>query len=130
MEDRHTIIANYQPATTGGSAVADAGVLRSFAAVYDGHNGSQTAEEACSRCCSTSATVLKPISKRKLPSQDFVLLSNFQGTRGLGALPLEKPPLLCRAAALQAFKYAWVQYVAFRQPCMAQRPRILLEGSH
>lgn len=48
MEDRHTILANYEP-TGAAAAAADAGVLRSFAGVYDGHNGSQTAEEAAAR---------------------------------------------------------------------------------
>jgi serine/threonine protein phosphatase PrpC len=47
MEDRHTVIANYQVGGSGGLA-AD-GILRSFAAIYDGHNGAQTAEEASSR---------------------------------------------------------------------------------
>ncbi len=48
MEDRHTIVANYAP-TGAAAASADAGILRSFAGVYDGHNGSQTAEEAGAR---------------------------------------------------------------------------------
>lgn len=48
MEDRHTILANYEPTGTA-VAAAEAGVLRSFAGVYDGHNGSQTAEEAAAR---------------------------------------------------------------------------------
>lgn len=49
MEDRHTIVANYEPSGAA-AAAADAGVPRSFAGVYDGHNGSQTAEEAAARC--------------------------------------------------------------------------------
>ena len=49
MEDRHTIVANFEPTGDAASA-ADPGVLRSFAGVYDGHNGSQTAEEAAARC--------------------------------------------------------------------------------
>ncbi|BDA43649.1 Protein phosphatase 2C homolog 3 [Coccomyxa sp. Obi] len=48
MEDRHTIVANYSPTATGGLPDSD-GVLRSYAAVFDGHNGSQSAEEAASR---------------------------------------------------------------------------------
>ena len=48
MEDRHTILANYAP-TGAAATAADAGVLRSFAGVYDGHNGSQTDEEAAAR---------------------------------------------------------------------------------
>ncbi|CAK0781692.1 hypothetical protein CVIRNUC_005447 [Coccomyxa viridis] len=48
MEDRHTIVANFQPSGAAASAL-DAGVLRSFAGVYDGHNGAQTAEEAAAR---------------------------------------------------------------------------------
>ena len=49
MEDRHTIVANFRPLGPAASAM-DAGVLRSFAGVYDGHNGAQTAEEAAARC--------------------------------------------------------------------------------
>ena len=49
MEDRHTIVANFQPSGAAASA-SDAGALRSFAGVYDGHNGAQTAEEAAARC--------------------------------------------------------------------------------
>ena len=49
MEDRHTIVANFRPSGAAASAM-DAGVLRSFAGVYDGHNGAQTAEEAAARC--------------------------------------------------------------------------------
>lgn len=48
MEDRHVIVANYCPTGTGGMPNPD-GVLRSYAAVFDGHNGSQSAEEAASR---------------------------------------------------------------------------------
>ncbi|KAK9914952.1 hypothetical protein WJX75_002812 [Coccomyxa subellipsoidea] len=48
MEDRHVIIANYQPTGTQGAHDSD-GIPRSYAAVFDGHNGSQSAEEACSR---------------------------------------------------------------------------------
>ena len=54
MEDRHTIVANFQPSGPAASAM-DAGVQRSFAGVYDGHNGAQTAEEAAARCA------LKPL---------------------------------------------------------------------
>lgn len=46
MEDRHIVIANYNLGS--GGAIADS-IPRSFAAVYDGHNGAQTAEEACER---------------------------------------------------------------------------------
>ncbi len=48
MEDRHTIVANYSPIGRGGFPEPD-GVLRSYAAVFDGHNGSLSAEEAASR---------------------------------------------------------------------------------
>lgn len=48
MEDRHTILASYEPVGAA-AAAADAGVLRSFAGVYDGHNGFQSAEEAAAR---------------------------------------------------------------------------------
>ncbi|CAL8468404.1 g7944 [Coccomyxa elongata] len=48
MEDRHIIVANYCPTGAGGKPDPD-GVLRSYAAVFDGHNGSQSAEEAASR---------------------------------------------------------------------------------
>lgn len=41
MEDRHTVVASYSP-------VAD-GVSRSWAGVYDGHNGDEAAELCCNR---------------------------------------------------------------------------------
>ena len=46
MEDRHTIIADYMLA-----GPADDAVPRSYAAVFDGHNGVDSAEHASSRCC-------------------------------------------------------------------------------
>ena len=51
MEDRHTIVASYKTIGSGGTYLDD-GVMRSFAAVYDGHNGSKAAEEASARCLS------------------------------------------------------------------------------
>lgn len=41
MEDRHTVIASYSPSADG--------ISRSFAAVYDGHNGARAAEHCSSR---------------------------------------------------------------------------------
>lgn len=49
MEDRHAIIVNYCPAGVGSVPDLD-GLPRSYAAIFDGHNGSQAADEACSRC--------------------------------------------------------------------------------
>ena len=51
MEDRHSLVQRLRPlsATGGqlaGAAAADDGVERSWAAVFDGHNGSRAAEEA------------------------------------------------------------------------------------
>ena len=50
MEDRYSIIASYQlPAPgLGGMPLLD-GVTRSFAAVFDGHNGSKAADHASDR---------------------------------------------------------------------------------
>ena len=53
--NRHTIIADYQLPSSG-SGHANDGVLRSFAAVYDGHNGAEAAEQACSRYPSALST--------------------------------------------------------------------------
>ena len=49
MEDRHIVIASYQPHSGSGAPLSD-GVVRSFAAVFDGHNGCNAAEHACNRC--------------------------------------------------------------------------------
>lgn len=51
MEDRHTIIPDYRPA-----GPADDAVLRSYAAVFDGHNGAESAEHAASRCAARPGT--------------------------------------------------------------------------
>lgn len=48
MEDRHTVVTSFHPLGRGGVPCPD-GVNRSFAAVYDGHNGSRAAEECSSR---------------------------------------------------------------------------------
>ena len=53
MEDRHTVIASYSPAADG--------VSRSFAAVYDGHNGDEAAEFCCNRwACTIFACYVQP----------------------------------------------------------------------
>ena len=65
MEDRHTILANYEPAGAA-AAAADAGVLRSFAGVYDGHNGSQSAEEAAARYALLAQSRAKPLYMPRL----------------------------------------------------------------
>ncbi|KAL3144636.1 hypothetical protein ABBQ38_001995 [Trebouxia sp. C0009 RCD-2024] len=41
MEDRQTVVASYSPAADG--------ISRSFAGVYDGHNGDEAAELCCNR---------------------------------------------------------------------------------
>lgn len=41
MEDRHTVVPSYTPALDA--------ICRSFAGVYDGHNGAKAAEHCCSR---------------------------------------------------------------------------------
>ena len=71
MEDRHTIVANFEP-TGDAASTADPGVLRSFAGVYDGHNGSQTAEEAAARCSWPSSMSSGSFS----PGLHFKLLSD------------------------------------------------------
>lgn len=48
MEDRHTIIDEYYPLSSTGSAIKD-DVPRCFAGVYDGHNGSFAADHAADR---------------------------------------------------------------------------------
>lgn len=48
MEDRYTVIPDFQPLAMGGSRISD-GVGRSFAGVYDGHNGSGAAEAAAAQ---------------------------------------------------------------------------------
>lgn len=50
MEDRHTVVASYSPQPDGNS--------RSFAAVYDGHNGAKAAEQCSSRWAAPSCTPL------------------------------------------------------------------------
>ena len=49
MEDRAQVIASYQALSTAGIPVSD-GIIRSYAGVYDGHNGARAAEHACDRC--------------------------------------------------------------------------------
>ncbi|KAK9829310.1 hypothetical protein WJX72_005079 [[Myrmecia] bisecta] len=48
MEDRHTIIPSFQPTSASGGHISD-GVYRSFAGIYDGHNGAKAAEHCCAR---------------------------------------------------------------------------------
>lgn len=48
MEDRYTVIPDFQPLMPSGGRVSD-GVGRSFAGVYDGHNGSAAAEAAAAQ---------------------------------------------------------------------------------
>eukprot|EP00798_Chlamydomonas_sp_ICE-L_P014653 gene14653-20687_t len=43
MEDRHTVVQSLRPLSITGQPIND-GVERSFASVYDGHNGSRSAE--------------------------------------------------------------------------------------
>ena len=60
MEDRHTIISAFTPLSFASAPLPD-GVERSFAAIYDGHNGSKAAEYACSQVRSQpQATVALP----------------------------------------------------------------------
>jgi hypothetical protein len=49
MEDCHTVVRNFKPLGPGGVPMED-GVLRTFAGLYDGHNGIKAAEHANSRC--------------------------------------------------------------------------------
>lgn len=46
MEDRHVTIPTYQAVNEGNRPVED-GVVRTYAAVFDGHNGAQAADIAC-----------------------------------------------------------------------------------
>jgi hypothetical protein len=48
MEDRHTVVASFVPLGAAGLPLND-GVYRSFAGVYDGHNGAKSAEECAAR---------------------------------------------------------------------------------
>lgn len=48
MEDRHVIIASFCPQSSAGQPLHD-GVHRSYAAIFDGHNGERAAEVAASR---------------------------------------------------------------------------------
>jgi hypothetical protein len=49
MEDCHTVVRNFKPLGPGGAPLDD-GLLRTFAGLYDGHNGIKAAEHANSRC--------------------------------------------------------------------------------
>ena len=51
MEDRHTVVAAFQPRSATGQPLAagDGGVLRAYASVFDGHNGAAAAEHAAKR---------------------------------------------------------------------------------
>ena len=48
MEDRYTIISSYTPLSFTSQAMPD-DIVRSYAAVFDGHNGTKAAEHACAR---------------------------------------------------------------------------------
>jgi hypothetical protein len=43
-EDRHAIIAHWRPLGSNGRPLPDDGIERSYCAVFDGHNGSRSAE--------------------------------------------------------------------------------------
>ena len=60
MEDRTTIVSSFVPLSSSGQPLPD-GISRSFAAVYDGHNGAQAADHASSRYylfCQTNAHLI------------------------------------------------------------------------
>lgn len=49
MEDRYTILSPFSLLGSDGTALPEDGVLRSFAAVFDGHNGTLAADIAATR---------------------------------------------------------------------------------
>ena len=49
MEDRSAVVASFTPQSAAGGPMRD-GVLRSFAAIYDGHNGALSATYCSTRC--------------------------------------------------------------------------------
>ncbi len=49
MEDRSAVVASFTPQSAAGGPMRD-GVLRSFAAIYDGHNGAHSATYCSTRC--------------------------------------------------------------------------------
>jgi hypothetical protein len=50
-EDRHAIIAHWRPLGSNGRPLPDDGVERSYCAVFDGHNGSRSAEVGAYKAC-------------------------------------------------------------------------------
>lgn len=75
MEDCHTVVRNFKPLGPGGVPLED-GVLRTFAGVYDAHNGIKAAEHA-----STRWAVLLSVG----------ILSSMTGSRGPFIVNLEGP---------------------------------------
>ena len=53
MEDRSAVVASFTPQSAAGGPMRD-GVLRSFAAIYDGHNGAHSATYCSTRCKSAT----------------------------------------------------------------------------
>lgn len=47
MEDKHTVVSSFKP--LGAAGAVEDGIERSYFAVFDGHNGERSAEEAASR---------------------------------------------------------------------------------
>ena len=66
MEDRYTIISSYTPLSFTSQPMPD-DIVRSYAAVFDGHNGTKAAEHACARHALDLAMLKMCSSRRRLP---------------------------------------------------------------